>query len=302
MLLIGVALSAGGDGAAASQAARSGTLPTTTIIHPRPESGSDVRYGYYWRLLEAALQATEAEYGPFRLEQAPAVMNHQRSMEALVGGQIQVYLRVLLPPDYADRLALVPVPLDKGLSGYRVLLIHKDTQARLAGVRTLADLRAFTVGQGLGWADIDILANAQLRVVSGRNYEGLFDMLAGKRFDIFPRGINEVVAEYQRHRTAEPALAIDRSLLLAYPLARYFLVSQSPEGQRLRRRLELGLERLRADGRMEKMYTAFKKDILHGLDLRGRRLIRIANPAYEQPMYRLHEAGYWDTLEAETGR
>ncbi|SDP73321.1 hypothetical protein SAMN05216303_106319 [Rhodoferax sp. OV413] len=272
---------------------------STTITYPRPESNTDLRYVYYWRLMEAALDRTQAEYGPVVLQQTPFSMNAQRCMEKLLDGSIQVALRSVMPPEYADRLDMVPVPLDKGLLGYRVFLIHSDTQARLAQVSTLDDLRAFRIGQGLGWDDLAILAQARMQVVQGASYDGLFQMLERKRFDLFPRGINEVLAEYRQHRSTEPDLAIDDALLLYYPLSRYFAVKKGPEGDALKARLALGLARLRADGGMDRMYAGFKKEVLRGLPLKGRKLIRLDNPSYAQPVYGLDKKEYWDALTAE---
>jgi ABC-type amino acid transport substrate-binding protein len=272
---------------------------STTITYPRPESNTDLRYVYYWRLMEEALNRTKPEYGPFVLQQTPFSMNALRCMEKLLDGSIQVALRSVMPPEFSDRLDMVPVPLDKGLLGYRVFLIHKDSQAKLAQVSTVDDLRAFRIGQGLGWDDLAILAQARMQLVQGTSYDGLFQMLELKRFDLFPRGINEVQAEYRQHRSTEPDLAIDDALLLFYPLSRYFAVKKGPEGDALKARLVLGLARLRADGGMDKMYAEFKKEVLRGLPLKGRKLIRIDNPSYTLPIYGLDKKEYWDTLSSE---
>lgn len=272
------------------------------VTYPRPESGSATLVGYYWRLLEAALSRTTAEFGPAEATPTEVVMNHQRAMDELVAGNIQVYIRSWLPPEYNDRLEMVPVPLDKGLLGYRVFLVHKDTQARLAKVATLADLKAFSMGQGATWADAGILAGAGLDVVKTSSYEGLFPMLQNKRFDLFPRAVTEVMAEHAQYRSSAPDLVVDDGLLLAYPLSFYFMVRKGPQGERLHKRLALGLQRMRADGSFERMYQEFKRSSLAGLSLKGRRLIRIDNPGYAGPAYARGENGYWDNLAAELRR
>jgi hypothetical protein len=67
--------------------------------------------------------------------------------------------------------------VDRGLLGYRLLLIRADDQARFAKVRTLDDLRHLRAGLGKGWADVNIFEASGVEVVEGSNYEGLFGML-----------------------------------------------------------------------------------------------------------------------------
>src|ERR1700722_8111522 len=50
----------------------------------------------------------------------------------------------------------IRIPISKGILGYRIALIAKDKQAKFDQVKTLADIRDFTIGQGLGWGDIKV--------------------------------------------------------------------------------------------------------------------------------------------------
>lgn len=282
-------------------AALAGSAPGSTpmaYVFPPPESATDKRMDYYWELLHAALEATTAKWGPYRMEPSSIVMNAERSQALLADSKT---ISLLVRTTNKDREALMRpifIPLDKGLTGYRLFLIEKPTQARLRNVRSLADLKPFSIGQGSRWIDTEILAHAGLTVVTGGGYESLFKMLQAGRFDLFSRGINEIGEELQAGRALDPNLAIEQNLMLYYPLPRYFFFARTEEGERLAKRVEAGLQLLMENGQFETLYQKFKRQMLSGLNLSGRRVFRLENPTLsdQTPLSRRE---YWDTLSIE---
>ena len=267
-------------------------------IHPPPESGADVRMNYYWELLQAALEETTPKWGPFDIVVSPKVVSAARA-ELLLAASSDVTITVRTTSTEREKTLLaVLIPLDKGLTGYRLFLTKTQTQQRLNQVRTLQDLQQFSIGQGINWIDSDILRNAGLNVVTGPNYDSLFAMLGANRFDLFSRGINEIGMEFNFATGQHSDLAIERNLMLYYPLPRYFFFSRTPEGDRLARRVNEGLRMLLKNGKFDKRYQAFKRSILVDLQLAGRRIFRIQNP-YLSAATPLAERELWDTLDAE---
>jgi hypothetical protein len=263
---------------------------TLDVVRPAPESPGDTRYDYYWELLAQALKTTEPDFGPYALRQAAQPMSERRAVEELKSGSGS--LTVLVHgnvADYEQELLPIRFPLDKGLLGYRVFLIRADTQPQLDHVDSLDELRRHSIGQGQGWGDVSILKHAGLTVVEGGTYEGLFDMLAAGRFELFSRGVVEVGEELERQKSEHPEIALERHLLLHYPLARYFYVTRSPGGEALARRISEGLERMLRDGSFERMFQAFKAPFEQQVGLRNRLLIEIDNPLEtpETPLSRL---------------
>ena len=267
-------------------------------IYPPPESGADVRMQYYWDLLDAALKITTDRYGPYTLATSPKVMNAARAELFLVNStEITVTARTT-SAEREKALLPIRIPVDKGLTGYRLFLIQQETQQRLSRVRTFTDLKAFSIGQGNQWVDTDILRASGLTVVTGGNYDTLFTMLSAGRFDAFSRGVNEIGKEWSAGKVSNPQLAIEKDLLLYYPLPRYYFFSRTPEGERLAKRVEGGLTALKKSGEFEKRYQIFKKEILLGLTLSGRRLFTIDNP-FLSPETPLKERDLWDNLSKE---
>lgn len=267
-------------------------------IYPPPESGADVRMNYYWELLDAALAATRNKYGPYELATSPKVMNAARAEMALSHSTDITMMARTTSIDREKLLLAIRIPLDKGLTGYRLFLIQGPTQKRLATVRTLQDLKSFSIGQGAQWVDTEILRAAGLTVETGSNYDSLFGMLNSGRFDAFSRGVNEIGKEFANGQLSNPELAIEKHLLLYYPLPRYFFFSRTPEGELLAKRVEEGLHLLIKSGEFERRYQVFKKEILTGLTLSGRRLFVIANPLLS-PETPLADKELWDNLAKE---
>lgn len=248
------------------------------VIYPRPESPRDHRFDYDWQLLQRALELTARTPDEARLRPSALPMNQARAAQMLADGEIDVLVRST-SLELERRFLPIRIPLDKGLLGYRVFLLHRRLQPQLANVRSFDELRRFSIGQGAGWNDLPALRAAGLRVVEGADYEGLFKMLLAGRFDLFSRSVVEVQDEYATRREAMPELAIDNALLLYYPLARYFFVARNESGTALARRIEAGLRRMQMDGSFDRLFNAYARPIASELGLRSRRLFRIANPA-----------------------
>lgn len=278
-----------------SAATRAGPIE---VRYSPGQSDEDRRYSYYWGLLNAALESNRATAGPFLMKPLSETMSPARAaIEVANDGLINVIVRTA-DGRLDTSLRPVRIPLDKGLTGYRLFLVNRELQPAVDRVASVADLSRFQIGQGRGWVDVGILRSAGLEVVEGEGYDTLFMMLAAGRFKLFARGINEIQGEFETHRAYNPSLSIEKRLILYYPLPRYFYFARTEEGERLARRVEDGLHRLIRSGEFDRRYHAYKKQVLAGLELSGRRVLRIANPELP-PETPLGHSAYWDNLAAE---
>ncbi|HUR81846.1 MAG TPA: hypothetical protein VM733_13860 [Thermoanaerobaculia bacterium] len=255
------------------------TPPVMTYIHHRPESPRDVRYEYHWEILRTALEKTKPKWGPYQFIEASEVMTEQRQafeLKHATGKLTVMYLGTT--PDFERSLVAVHIPVDKNLGGYCVFLIRDGEQARFASARSLDDLRKFTFGLGQGWIDVGILETSKFKVVTGSDYDGLFGMLAHRRFDVFLRGAVEVLDEVARHKTEAKGLAIEGTILFYYPLPMYFWFPPTPEGRRLAARAEEGMRMMIADGTYDRVFDRHQRWKIERLHLKTRRVFKIANP------------------------
>jgi hypothetical protein len=261
-------------------------------IHIGPESPEDHRYSYHWQVLQQALDKTSPKYGTYRIEPAEFMSEERQVFELLhQSGKLTVILRGDTQ-EYAKAFEWVRIPIDKGLLGYRVFLIRREDQPRLTHETTLDDLRNFTIGQGNGWKDIEILRANRMKVMAGGDYAGLFAMLANRRFDLFSRGVEEVLDEYSQHRQQFPSIAIEENLILYYPIARYFWFSRSDQGRELAQRVREGMMMMIEDGSFDRLFDAAHKDVFDNLHLADRRLFVLQNPlATPEPL--IDDSRYW---------
>lgn len=267
-------------------------------VYPSPHGEADVRLNYYWEMLQAALEETTPKWGPYVMAQSARAMSGTRS-EIQLSNSIEINVIVRTTTLQRERsFHAIRIPLDKGLTGYRLFLIKASNQPKLDAVRTLTQLQAFTIGQVAEWVDTDILRGEGFSVVTSSSYESLLPMLASSRYELLARGVNEVGPEFAAGSKTIPDLAIEHRLLLYYPLPRYFFFARNPEGERLAERVEEGLRILIRNGKFERRYQVFKKFVLRDLKLAGRRVFRLNNP-YLSPETPLTNRELWDTLEAE---
>lgn len=190
-------------------------------------------------------------------------------------GKYDIMWAASTPVDEADMLP-IRIPMLKGLLGYRVLIIHAGDQQRFTEVATIDDLKAFSMGQALDWADTGVLKVNGFEVVTSSNYPSLFDMLVARRFDAFPRGIMEPWGELAARDL--PSLKVEDSLVLVYPMPFYFFVKK--DNLVLAKLVELGLEKSLASGSFGRYFThhlhaEFKLD---PAILEGRKHIYLTNP------------------------
>jgi ABC-type amino acid transport substrate-binding protein len=248
-----------------------------TYVYHAPESSLDVRYLYHWEILRTALERTTPKWGAYRMVPSGFMTERRQAFELknATGKLTVMYLSTT--PDFEQHLIPIRIPVDKNLGGYCVFLIRRDDQQRFANVRSLDDLRRFTYGLGLGWIDVDILKANGFRVVTGSSYDGLFEMVVNRRFDVFLRAATEVLDEYAKRKESLP-LAIEDSIILYYPLPMYFWFPKTEEGRRLAARAEEGMRMMIADGTYDRIFDMYQRQKIERLRLKERRIFKIENP------------------------
>ena len=252
--------------------------PMTYIYH-RDEGGDvDQRNQYLWRVLRSALEHTRAGWGDYVLE--PSIAMHQkRRIHVLENNEAGINVS-LFPAQRGldDRLVPVKIPVDRGMLGYRVLLIRETDQPRFAAVRSVDDLKGVRFGLLSGWEDVAVMTHAGLTVVTGSSYEGLFKMLEAGRFDALSRSSSEVVQEFDLRGKDLPGVAIEKNLLLHYPMPAYFWFPNTEDGRRRAERVEAGLVAMIRDDTLQSLFDQDFGPLIKRLDLDHRLVLELDNP------------------------
>ena len=247
----------------------------TQVIYPAPESPNDVRYNDLIEILNTALEKTRDQYGPYTAGPSAHVMNEARQQKFIEEGSPTINLFwSSTSEDKERRLLPIRIPLRKGLLGYRIALISKDKQALIDGIKTLDDLRKVKVGQGFGWGDVEVYKDNGIPVFTAQ-YDKIFNLTAKGRFDLFPRGIAEVVSEYEVNSPSLPDLAIENGLLIYYPWPYYFFFNKNDKA--LAERIETGLKIMIKDGSFDAIFYKHNKAAIERANLKNRRIIRLEN-------------------------
>ncbi len=246
----------------------------TRVIYPAYETQTDSRFNDLIEILQAALEKTVPEFGPFELAPSRLKMNEQRYLAELKNGERINVAWSSTSVEKETEFRPLRIPLRKGLLGYRIALIAKDGQAKIDQVHTLDDLKTLTMGQGRGWGDVQLYKSNGIRVVE-TEYANLFKMTNEGRVDMFPRGIGEVFAEFDNHGKDNPNLAIEKNLLIYYPWPYYFFFNTRDAA--LQHRIDIGIHKMMQDGSFDAIFKKFNAKAIAQADFKKRRVIRMAN-------------------------
>ncbi|BCS99074.1 hypothetical protein DSLASN_47060 [Desulfoluna limicola] len=234
------------------------------------------RYDYRIDLLKLAMDKTVESDGPYSIKPVAEKMTQSRGIDFLGKGE---RVNVGFFPTNKERelrFLSVKIPLLRGLLGYRVSLIRRGDLEGFSRIESLDQLRQrYLAGFGSQWADMKILQGNSIPVVGAAKYENLFKMLMRKRFDYFPRGINEAWDEASDKKEAYPDLVVDPYIALYYPYPVYFFVNKKDVA--LADRIERGLSAALEDGSFKALFMRYHKAIIQQADLKNRKLFLLNN-------------------------
>lgn len=233
-------------------------------------------------LLHAALKAASFNAA---LVNAPYA-SEARNLHEIAAGRTHINLLPVTPARLAmvkeGQLRMIPVPLERGLLGWRTSFVLEGQQDRLATIRSLHDLRSLIVGQGTGWWDIEIYRAAGIttrEVQAWRNGEFVEQLKTGA-IDLFPMGMEEIMSHFLNYfRRYYANLALDRTLLLRYPWYRFVWVSPHPSADELFEALNKGFDLICNNGAFEAIWGQTRR-LPPTHFWQGRTVIELENPFY----------------------
>jgi hypothetical protein len=248
-----------------------GAAAKPVVTYPRPESLDDARASYPIALLRLSLYKAGDAY---QLEASPVRTQQGRSLLLLEQGKgIDLVWTVT---SQAREQALLPVriPIDRGLIGWRLLLIRPQDRALLAPVKSVTALAPLRAGQGHDWPDTEVLRANGLTVHTSSSYARLFKMLQLGHIQYFPRAVTEIWDELDAQ--GERSLAVADGIVLHYPEALYYFVNKSNTA--LAAAIEKGLRIAIADGSMDALFQRHFGPAIARAALERRTVLTLHNP------------------------
>mgnify|MGYP002780630035 CR=1 FL=1 len=287
-LFVGLVLALMAATVAVAAPARAGDS-ALLVRHPSTGDAKDLRAVYPVAVLRLALEkaGVSAEIVP-----ATVPMEQARAIRALAAGQLIDVMWTVSTPERERELLPIRVPIDRGLIGWRVLLVERSALPRFRSITRAGELAVLRGAQGHDWPDLPILRANGLDVLASPHYESLFELLARGRIDYVPRGISEARPEAAAH--ADKGLVIEPTLLLHYPSALYFFVH--PDNASLAEQIDRGLRLAHEDGSLTALLDQAYGEDIAALHLPRRTRIELVNPLLP-PETPLSHPGWWFTPE-----
>ncbi|WP_343561921.1 hypothetical protein [Kiloniella sp. b19] len=119
------------------------------------------------------------------------------------------------------RFLQIDFPLTRGLLGYRGLIIRDDDQDSFNPVKSLGDLREkVRIGSGVGWPESDLFRKLGMKLTTS-DYDSLWPMLTGDRYDALHRGLLEILPELDQRRHMKVRLEENLMLHLMFDFFLY---------------------------------------------------------------------------------
>lgn len=251
--------------------ARAESEKTDYIVIPKSTYGITEKNKYQYDLLTAAMKATAKDYGDYRVAFSKVAYTDARIFDSLHANKNVSLFNAPLDPDRAKGLHIVPIPVDRGILGYRVLLVHRDNKDAFQQVSAQTDLERFTAGMFEQSSTIKQLKRLGLPVVATHGEDTMFNMLNHKRFDYVLRGVHEVEDDLARYSSLELDLVIEPTVAVHLYMPLVFYMSKSQV--RLAKRIELGLLRINRSGEFKSIFDRYFKHYLVNNDLGKRKII-----------------------------
>ena len=232
-----------------SSFAYAATNETLRVTVPSDEHPELEHIQYFYKLLALSLEKTSVTDGDFEIVLHPQISNYERYLQNVKNGSMDV---IWTNTNKEREVEFLPIhiPILKDLNSYRIFFIRKEDQPLFDTIKTVADLRKLTAGQGSTWPDTTILRHNDFRVITAIRQDSLLKMLASKRFDFYPRGLYEIWRE--KAAIQDKNIVIEKRLMIYYDSPIYFFVNKNNKA--LADRIGRGLKIAISDGSFDQLF------------------------------------------------
>ncbi len=258
-----------------------------TMSHAVSAYDSHVGSEWYRKVTELILDKTKESDGDYRIVQLPAVTS-KRNWNIIVSNKYENYYYFGVYNDEhfdSEHIYYIPFPIQMGLLGYRVCFQSAQRQVEIAKHVKKQNYKALIHVQGRSWTDVDVLKYNGYTVHEMDYFDGLFKTTAIARFDLFCRGLNEVLREKQLY-AKKYNLNINNTLVFHYEFPVFFYTHR--DNKRLIERMTKGLILSHKDGSLSALFEKYYAKELSLIKLEKRTLIELENPMLKKlpPSYK----------------
>lgn len=245
------------------------------IKHESANNHRDQQKTYYIALLQLAIEKAQPKYGEAVLQAIGTNMVYKRRLKSLNSGDIDI-MWALTSEQREMEMLPIRIPVFKGLSGFKVMVIQDVKQQELSHTTSTQQIKNMLALQGKDWLHTDILRANGFKVHTTDWYDSLYKGVSSGIFDYFPRPVLEPWEEMKTYRYNN--LAVEAKQLLYYPAAMYYFVKK--DNQALAQRIEYGLNQAIDDGSFDKLLYNYPahREALSKSKLNTRIVHKLSNP------------------------
>jgi hypothetical protein len=245
------------------------------IRYPGFDEEADHRHDFPLRVLKLIVANSKKVLGPCTLVEGPKA-TQKRTIELLKLGKVFDVAWLPAQRDLNENLLPIYVPIRKGLLGWRLLLIRKNSQGEFGKVNELRDLQKFATAYDPDWQDWPVMKKHFPNLIKATSYEGLFKMLHLGRVDFISRALHEAYVETKNRQENMPELEVENSLAIYYRQADFFYVS--PSKKELYEKLTKGFKQIIRNGSFAKLFYETYASLIIKVNIPERTLFYLENP------------------------
>mgnify|MGYP005841048245 CR=1 FL=1 len=252
-----------------AKASSADTAQPLVITYPKPMRDFSEDNWYPLLLLKLALNESKVSY---KLQPSDDGLVQSRALRLLEEDQAITLAWSMTSAQREQNLQPIRIPIYKGLYGWRLLLVTKNSPLLQQPITTLAGLSKYILVQGHDWPDNILLKANGLRLETATHIELLFSMLQKGRADAFPRSVLEIWPEIDQH---PDQFAVVPNIVLKYPTAVYFFVNR--KNVALAHAIEHGLNSIIKNGKFDQLFYQHHRDAIARSGLSQRAVLRLHN-------------------------
>ncbi|VUD47651.1 hypothetical protein TDB9533_01070 [Thalassocella blandensis] len=241
-------------------------------------NGSFARRAYETELIQLLFDLSEDKYGKAEFIVTGRDMSRKRMMKNLKEGK---HIQFMVSPylnKYMDEEAVIVLPylIFNNLLGYRQLIVNNRDAEKFSSISSKKAFQEKTVGQVVGWGDIDVYKHNKINVLEAPRFSALFSMLEYNRFDYISLGISESKKTYDDEGLAKMNFTLLEDVIVFYPWPVHIMVSvQYPE---LAERLTYGMKKALDNGMYHKHFNKHYQNVLLKFNRPEVKLIQLETP------------------------
>ncbi|MES2825673.1 MAG: hypothetical protein V4732_18880 [Pseudomonadota bacterium] len=235
---------------------------------------------YSYELIKMALEKTRNKYGEFTLTTLDNVPNKRRFAILQQG----TFKNLVVMRGYETKfhtegnLTFIDFPVDFGLLGWRICFVSPQNREKIAAVKSLDELRRYSIVQGMDWTDNIILRENGFRVLELHGYQNLFKVVASGRADLFCRGVNELPGEFAAFKGIGN-LIYNESFMLTYKMPFFYYLNS--RDTLAKQRIQEGLVLAYEDGSIMRLWHKSFDASIQFANIQQRKVFQLTNGAIE---------------------